>query len=288
MSLTVLVKVVGFSNVERHALNSLLRISQQRSPSYEVWTPGSRDLTSLLLLDETHPEAEMLVQQHRGDHHVKVLWVGQESHIFAWRNYKRPMSWAKILQGMDEAIDAGKFHVDSDFGGTDGMDFDIFDPDAGDFVSQDPVGVDAVAVTDSSPMEMAPLFSPVRKRILVVDDDKMSRMYLKAKLSLVEPVVDVDEASNGDEAMQMARTFSYDGVLLDVNMPGADGYAVCRAIKRPSPHSPSANSGRIPKVIMITNRDGMVDRVRGTLAGADAYISKPPHPARLWDIIATL
>ncbi len=288
MSRTALVRVVGFSNAERHALNSLLRISQQRSPSYDVWTPESHDLPSLLLLDEWHPDAHTLAQQHHGDHDLKILWVGDESHIFAWRNYKRPMSWVTILQGMDDAVDVKNYHLNSDFGESDTMDFDISAPDAGQFIPRGTAAADRLPTTDSSPMEMPPLFSPVRKRVLVVDDDKMSRMYLKAKLSLVEPIVDVDEASNGDEAMQMARTFSYDGVLLDVNMPGTDGYAVCRAIKRPSPNSPSANSGRIPKVFMITSRDSMVDRVRATFAGADAYMSKPPHPARLWDIISTL
>ena len=88
--------------------------------------------------------------------------------------------------------------------------------------------------------------------------------------------------------MQMARSLAYDAVLLDINMPGTDGYAVCRSIKRPKKKAHSSLSSPIPKVVMISSREGMVERVRGTLAGADAYLSKPAHPAKLKSIINSL
>ncbi len=262
MSKTALVRVVGFNDIERHALNSLFRVSQQHSPSYALWTEDETAEPCIMLLDAQHPTAESYAELGHRDPQLKVLWVGEQPHIFAWRSYQRPIVWSQVLQGMDAAYAVTHAPLDSDY------------PDYPD---------SAPAMLDSTGRGLL-----TRKRVLIVDDDLTARLYLKAKLSLLEPVVDVDEAATGDEAMQMVRTFIYDGVLLDINMPGTDGYAVCRAIKRPSSKSPSSSSGRIPKVVIITSRDGMVDRVRGSLAGADAYLPKPPHPARLRDLITSL
>ena len=283
MSKTAFIQVLGFSEMERHALGSLLRISQQRSPSYALWSPdqgGAR----IVLADSEHPAAAELAEKCHRDAQTKLIWVGRQAHIFAWRSFERPIAWVKILQAMDEAHALQNSYVDSDF------DPEMNDVD-GDFRNTEPADLHldtGIGAPGALVDEVAKPVKAARKRVLVVDDDLTARLYLKAKLALVEPLVDVDEASTGDEAMQMARTFSYDGVLLDINMPGTDGYAVCRAIKRPSPLNPSAGSGRVPMVVVVTSRNGMVDRVRGTLAGADAYLPKPPHPAKLRDLIEAM
>ncbi len=122
-----------------------------------------------------------------------------------------------------------------------------------------------------------------RKRVLVVDDDLPARLYLRAKLSLLEGV-DVYEASSGDEAVAITLSTPFDGVLLDVNMQGLDGYEVCRSIKR---HSRTKGQ-KPPKIYIVTSRTGMMDRMRATLAGADAFLSKPPHPNELHNLLSTL
>jgi CheY-like chemotaxis protein len=123
-----------------------------------------------------------------------------------------------------------------------------------------------------------------RKRVLVVDDDLPARLYLRAKLALLDGI-DVYEASNGDEAVQISQFTPFDGVLLDVNMAGGkDGYAVCRTIKQLS----RKLGAKPPKIYILTSRSGVVDRMRATLAGADAFMSKPPHPALLHQLLAAL
>jgi CheY-like chemotaxis protein len=122
-----------------------------------------------------------------------------------------------------------------------------------------------------------------RKRVLVVDDDLPARLYLRAKLSLLEGV-DVYEASSGDEAVAITLSTPFDGVLLDINMSGLDGYEVCRSIKR---HARTRGQ-KIPKIYIVTSRTGVMDRMRATLAGADAFLSKPPHPAELHELLASL
>ena len=115
-----------------------------------------------------------------------------------------------------------------------------------------------------------------RKRVLVVDDNLADRLYLRAKLALLSGV-DVYEASSGDEAVHMAEHTQFDGILLDVNMPGRDGYDACRTIKRGT----RSLGLKCPKIYMVTSRSGLFERMRATLAGADAFLSKPPHPGDL-------
>ncbi len=122
-----------------------------------------------------------------------------------------------------------------------------------------------------------------RKRVLVVDDDLASRLYLRAKLALLD-TVDVYEACNGQEALEIIQHTLFDGVLLDVNLPDQDGYAVCRTIKRQN----RSNSGKPPRIFLVTSRSGMLERMRATLAGADAFMSKPPHPGELHELLLAL
>jgi CheY-like chemotaxis protein len=122
-----------------------------------------------------------------------------------------------------------------------------------------------------------------RKRVLVVDDDLAARFYLRAKLALQDNV-DVYEAVNGVEALEMVEHTVFDGVLLDVGMAGKDGYEVCRAIKRIS----TLQGTKPPKIFMITSRNGVVDRMRATLAGADAFFTKPPHPSDFGNLLSRL
>jgi CheY-like chemotaxis protein len=123
-----------------------------------------------------------------------------------------------------------------------------------------------------------------RKRVLVVDDDLAARLYLRAKLALLEGI-DVYEASSGDEAVQISQFTPFDGVLLDVNMAGnKDGYAVCRTIKQLS----RKLGTKPPKIYIVTSRSGVIERMRATLAGADAFLSKPPHPSQLHALLAAL
>jgi DNA-binding response OmpR family regulator len=104
-------------------------------------------------------------------------------------------------------------------------------------------------------------------RILVVDDEP----------DLVEAVARglrregyaVDTALDGDDALAKASWTPYDLVCLDITMPGVDGLEVCRALRSNPPE------GVAPRVLMLTARDTLDDRVRGLDVGADDYLVKP-------------
>jgi two-component system OmpR family response regulator len=101
-------------------------------------------------------------------------------------------------------------------------------------------------------------------RILVVEDElKMAGLLRRG---LVEDGYAVDLAPNGHEALRLSGAVEYDAVVLDVMLPDADGFEVCRRLRSRGVWSP---------VLMLTARDAVEDRVAGLDAGADDYLVKP-------------
>src|SRR5260221_5290443 len=103
-------------------------------------------------------------------------------------------------------------------------------------------------------------------RILVVDDIEANIRLLQAKLEA--EYYDVLTASDGPTALAMAAAEKPDIVLLDVMMPGMDGFAVCRRLKD------DAETRHMP-VVLLSALDGRSDRVAGLGAGADEFLTKP-------------
>jgi two-component system OmpR family response regulator len=101
-------------------------------------------------------------------------------------------------------------------------------------------------------------------RVLVVEDEpKMAGLI---KRGLEEEGLAVDVAARGEDAVWMAGSTEYDAVVLDVMLPGLDGFEVCRRLRGDEVWTP---------VLMLTARDGVADRVEGLDVGADDYLVKP-------------
>ena len=101
-------------------------------------------------------------------------------------------------------------------------------------------------------------------RILVVEDE--TKMAALLKRGLEEEGYAVDIASTGPDGVWAATENGYDAIVLDVMLPGLDGFEVCRQLRA---------RGRWAPVLMLTARDDVSDRVRGLDAGADDYLLKP-------------
>jgi CheY-like chemotaxis protein len=128
-----------------------------------------------------------------------------------------------------------------------------------------------------------PTDGPLPKRVLVVDDDITMRLYMRSRLML-RGHVQLLEAASGEEAIKIVHGQRFDAVLLDVDMGKQNGYETCRAVRS---HF-RREGGKQPRIYIITSRSSVIDKMRAKMAGADAFLSKPPHPAELADLLEQL
>jgi two-component system, OmpR family, response regulator len=101
-------------------------------------------------------------------------------------------------------------------------------------------------------------------RTLVVEDEP--KMAALVRRGLVEEGYAADVAGTGEDALWMARSTAYDVIVLDVMLPGLDGFGVCRQLRASEVWTP---------ILMLTARDGVQERAVGLDAGADDYLIKP-------------
>ena len=113
-------------------------------------------------------------------------------------------------------------------------------------------------------------------RVLAVDDSPLMRTFLQNKLAPygIQP----EFAASGEEALFKISKQHYDLIFLDVMLPGMDGYDVCKMIKKNKDNA-------LMKVVMLTSKDKTFDKIRGTMAGCDGYLTKPVDELKLRAII---
>lgn len=107
----IFVSVVGFTDIERHALNTVFRLSEERDLAYAPWVPptdtatGPTERAQVLLVDGTSAEA-VLSHARQMPHGQWLIWVGPDAPEHAWRVLERPIQWAHILHDLDAVFAA--------------------------------------------------------------------------------------------------------------------------------------------------------------------------------------
>ncbi len=101
-------------------------------------------------------------------------------------------------------------------------------------------------------------------RILIVEDDKKVAAFLQKGLREEQYAVDV--CRNGEDAVYEAQAPSYDVIILDIMLPGKDGFTICRELRENNVLTP---------ILMLTAKDSLEDKVTGLSEGADDYLTKP-------------
>ncbi|MDP3759949.1 MAG: response regulator [Ramlibacter sp.] len=205
MAQRVFVRVVGFTDVERHALNTVFRLSEQRDTAYSLWMADAPEAPRLALVDGQSYEAPLELESP-GNEGIKLIWVGAVSPARAWRTFDRPIAWPQVLKAMDEL-----------FAPPQPLDFDLdFDSGGPDTVPPDERG---------------------GKRALIASADRDERLYLRAKLALAD-LTQADEAETGARALELTRAHQYDVALVDLALPDMDGWALLRELTGAKPGIP--------------------------------------------------
>ena len=117
------------------------------------------------------------------------------------------------------------------------------------------------------------------RKILVADDDQDSAESLAMLLQMMGH--EVRSALNGLEALAVAAAFEPDLIVLDIGMPGLDGYEVCRRIRQQA-------WGRVVVIAALTGWSRDEDKARSEQAGFDRFLVKPVDPKVLEDLIAAV
>ena len=246
------VKVVGFSAAERHALNTVFRLSDEGHRTYALWTPEASAAPALLLLDGETPEAkaELALPQADG---ARVIWVGADAPAGSWRVFDRPISWPHVVQAIDRLFEPAA----SVTAGDGEVDFDLGDDSAGPD-TQPP---------DTLPPEPA---SP-QPRALVASVDREQRLYLRARLALAG-LTAVDEAESGGQAVELAKRLTYCLAIVEHHAPDVDAWSVLKRLR--------ALGADRPSVILTKAHASPLDRLHAWFGGA-AFLPTPPDPVDL-------
>lgn len=117
---------------------------------------------------------------------------------------------------------------------------------------------------------------PSRHRALVVDDSPTVRKQLVLELGSFN--IQVDTAETGEQGLEMLAKDHYDIIFLDVVMPGADGYQVCKTIRR-------NQETKLTPIVMLTSKSSPFDKVRGSLAGCSTYLTKPVDYENFYQVL---
>ncbi len=253
----VFVRVVGFSNVERHALNTMFRLSQdQKSPrgwSYEAWHVGSPSAPRLALIDGASPDASEALAEIESLGGIGIIWVGSISPAKAWRAFQRPLAWPNLLANIDEYF-TPQDQLDVDF------------------------GVDSwPSVLEATGAHMFPQHD--LRRVLLADADGQSRLYLRTKLASFG-ITHIDEAANVLEARdflapERLQRMSYDIIIVDLDLPGGDAWSVI------------ANAGNTRLKLVTQDRLSLTTRMAAKVKGCSA-MGKPLDPSRLNELLITI
>lgn len=132
------------------------------------------------------------------------------------------------------------------------------------------------AVENDNGTDAVPLNDKMKKRILVVEDSSTIRKVVSITLS--QKGYEVIEAGDGLEALSKINETNPDLILLDIILPKMDGYRILSIIRE------NPDFRNIP-VIMLTSKDGIINKVKGKVAGSSAYLTKPFDPAQLVETI---
>lgn len=249
MAQRVFVKVMGFTDVERHALNTVFRLSKQGSTTYSLWMPNAPEAPQLALVDGQSYEARLELECP-GDMAAKLIWVGAVAPARAWRVFERPLSWPDVVRAMDELFEPAQA-LDLD------LDFDTGENDTGE--------------DDTRPPEQAPC-----KRALIASASRDERLYLRARLALAGLAL-ADEAETGARALELARVHHYAVALVDFSLPDVNGWEFLRQLKQAQPP--------IEHLIFTKSQASLGERLRARFGGAQAFLDKPPHPGKLQELL---
>jgi CheY-like chemotaxis protein len=240
------VALQGFSDFERRAMASFFRLAQQRAPAYEqAASPAESDF---IIADADHPADAAAVRA--AERLQDTIFIGAHAPAGACAWLPRPIEPTRIVRELDLLLEQRLASFD-----------------------EPPLGEESGNWGNPGPNQLTPAEGRPAKDVLVVDDSRIALKFLQTRLHGLGYRVHL--ARDPAQALERLGAQAFSLVFLDVGLGGPeggmDGFALCQHIKQRKSHP----GGVAPAVLMVTGRTASTDRVRGDLAGCDAYLTKP-------------
>ena len=247
-ALRLLVK--GFTPMEQRLLQGTVKLSQRRSPRLDLLEDPAAESADIVMIDAHDPASMQWARRQPWLGRKAVIWVDINAAPPGHTVARRPVQWPILPMLLARALEHGPRQTN-----------DVTRPAA------------AVAA-GAAPTGSAPSMRPV----LVVDDSLAVRAHLRSLLEARG--ISVTLAVSAEAGIEAAAATHYGCILMDVLMPGIDGYEACRRIKA------SASSERQrTSIVMLTSKSSPFDRIRGKMAGCDAYLTKPVDTTQLHEVL---
>ena len=246
------VAAIGISNIERNIMRNIFRLSQHRVRSYTL-LDSEAATPDIALVDAESGNTGLLAQWR--EHHPELPTVAITRDAPTEQNpyrIRRPFVATRVLSVLDQIVIKELSYVPEL----------VIGAEASPTTSSN-----AQVVTQAADQAAAKFQQQLfRHRALVVDDSLPVRKQIEIELKLLG--VAADFAESGEIAFNMLDNNSYDIIFLDVVLPGVDGYKICKTIKK-------NKLRKSTPVIMLTSKSSPFDRIRGTFAGCNTYLTKP-------------
>ena len=289
MKSEVNVLLLGFAPFEKSTFESFFKLVGRRDTLYEIVPDVAQ--AQVLMVNGDNPTAVQWASASVKSPQ-KAMYIGAPDPSGKWPTAPRPIKLTTVLGLLDVLVMADKASA---------QDAPIPREEAG--VIAAPVSVPKVLMPatrgsvrqgsgtrnssnfgasnfmglGSAPQPLST--AQVYDDILVVDDSDVALKFMQNRITRYGFRAEL--AKSGEEALTRLSAEKYKFVFLDVMMEGLDGYQTCRAIKQRK-----YGSGKAPVVVMLTSRGGSIDKIRGGLAGCDAYLTKPLNEAELLKVLS--
>jgi len=242
------VSTLGLSNNEMHFIKIMLALTSHASTYREQgryeWSEdaGKANVVIVDAADDAAMQTWHTLAENKPSP-ILLLVTATEQVPYTKYHFSRPYGPSKVLMWLDKVV-----------------------KDCREYVPEVQIFSTATKSSHREYFQPTQEGSSARHRALVVDDSATVRKQLVLELGCFN--IQVDTAETGEQGLGMIAENQYNIIFLDVVMPGADGYQVCKSIRKiqTTKHTP---------IIMLTSKSSPFDKVRGSLAGCSTYLTKP-------------
>lgn len=259
--------VKGFAGFDMRLLEGVVKLSKLSTPVLDLVDDSGLSTADVIMIDGKDSQAVAWAQQNKQWLLQRaVVWVDAPYAVPAGHtSLQRPVQWTGLPVILSRAMDDAVSYVEISMAAAQGGQVDQ-DPQ----IEQDVLSAPAPEAAKQSS----------KPSILVVDDSAAVRGHLQSALGAVG--YEVTAVDSGEAAIMAVNVRPYDCILMDVLMSGISGYDACRRIKSMPLHDRLIK----PAIIMLTSKSSPFDKIRGRMAGCDAYLTKPVQKSELMRVLA--